>query len=113
MVGFPPPGQTFPAVSDGKAMYAFPFPALMQTASSAATADRGSGMGRLAGFHAAAVGKHHVNNSSCVRKVAGTVQRLIVAAATLMAALAFSATGYAQSGPFAGLAGVWSGAGTV
>jgi hypothetical protein len=70
-------------------------------------------MGRLAGFHAAADGKRHVNNSNRVPKVVGTVQRLIVAAATLGAALAFTSTSYAQSGPFAGMAGVWSGGGTV
>jgi len=40
-------------------------------------------------------------------------RRLIGATATLVAALAFSSAGYAQSGPFAGLAGVWSGGGTV
>jgi hypothetical protein len=38
---------------------------------------------------------------------------MIVAAATLGAALAFTSPSYAQSGPFAGLAGVWSGGGTV
>jgi len=38
---------------------------------------------------------------------------MIVAAATLGAALAFTSPSYAQSGPFAGLAGVWSGGGIV
>jgi hypothetical protein len=113
MVGFLLAVQTFPAVSDGKAMFAFPSPALMQTANSAATADRGSGMGRLAGFHAAADGKRHVNKGSRVAKPFGSVQRLIVAAATLVAALAFTSASYAQSGPFTGMAGVWSGGGTV
>jgi hypothetical protein len=70
-------------------------------------------MGRLAGFHAAADGKRHVNSSGCVPKVTGTIQRLIVATAMLMAALAFTSTSYAQSGPFAGMAGVWVGGGTV
>jgi hypothetical protein len=70
-------------------------------------------MGRLAGFHAAVDGKRHVNSSNRGLRVVGIVQRLIVAAATLMAALAFTSTSYAQSGPFAGMAGVWSGGGTV
>src|SRR3954468_3280219 len=97
MVRFRPPVQTFPAVSDGKAMCAFPSPALMQTASSAATADRGSGMGRLAGFHAAADGKLRVNktaypstslaSTSLASTRLGAVRSLIVAAALLFAAL--------------------------
>jgi hypothetical protein len=70
-------------------------------------------MGRLAGFHAAADGKRHVNKGYPVAKPPGTLQRLIVAAATLVAALAFTSVSYAQSGPFTGLAGVWSGGGTL
>ncbi|MEA2941011.1 MAG: hypothetical protein QOD09_1540 [Bradyrhizobium sp.] len=70
-------------------------------------------MGRPAEFHAAADGKPHVNKTSNVAKPAATLQRLIVAAATLLAALAFASSSYAQSGPFAGMAGVWSGGGTV
>jgi hypothetical protein len=38
---------------------------------------------------------------------------MIVAAATLVAALTSASASYAQSGPFAGMAGVWSGGGTV
>jgi hypothetical protein len=70
-------------------------------------------MGRLAGFLAAVDGKRHVNKSGSVPRPLGTVQRLTAAAATLVAALAFTSTSYAQSGPFAGMAGVWSGGGTV
>ena len=70
-------------------------------------------MARLAGFHAAADGKRHVNKRTAAAKRSGTIQRLTIAAATLVAALAFSSTRYAQSGPFAGMAGVWSGGGTV
>jgi hypothetical protein len=69
-------------------------------------------MGRLAGFHAAAGGKRHVNKYHPVANPSKS-RRLITATATLVAALAFSSAGYAQSGPFAGLAGVWSGGGTV
>ena len=70
-------------------------------------------MGRLAGFHAAADGKPHVSNSCHFAKPSKTLQRLIGAAATLLAALAFSPASHAQSGPFTGMAGVWSGGGTV
>jgi hypothetical protein len=70
-------------------------------------------MGRLAGFHAAADGKRHVNKGTRVAKPPAPLRRLIVAAATLVAALALTSTSYAQSGPFAGMAGVWSGGGTV
>jgi hypothetical protein len=113
MVRFPPPGQTFPAVSDEKAMFAFPSPALMQTANSAATADRGSGMGRLAGFHAVADGKLRVSKTAHPSIILGAVRPLIIAAAMLFAALVPFSASYAQSGPFAGMAGVWSGGGTV
>jgi hypothetical protein len=70
-------------------------------------------MGRLAGFHAAADGKRHVNKGTRAAKRFGSVQRLAAATATLIAALAFTSASYAQSGPFAGMAGVWSGGGTV
>jgi hypothetical protein len=38
---------------------------------------------------------------------------VILAAVTLFAVTLFGSSSYAQSGPFAGLAGYWSGAGTV
>jgi len=38
---------------------------------------------------------------------------LILAAVTLFAVAVFGSSSYAQSGPFAGLAGYWSGTGTV
>jgi hypothetical protein len=68
-------------------------------------------MGRLAGFHAAADGKRRVNKGTRAAKPA--LQRVTATAATLIAALAFTSASHAQSGPFAGLAGVWSGGGTV
>src|ERR1700710_1155174 len=96
MVRFRPPVQTFPAVSDGKATCVFPFPALMQTASSVATADRGSGMGRLAEFHVAAGGKLRVNktalpstslpSTSLASTGLGAVRSIIIAVALLFAA---------------------------
>ncbi len=41
------------------------------------------------------------------------IRHLILAAAALFAVAGFDSSSYAQSGPFAGLAGYWSGAGTV
>jgi hypothetical protein len=70
-------------------------------------------MGRLAGFHAAADGKLHVNKTATPSTRLGAVRSLIVAIATLFAAFIPFSASYAQSGPFAGLAGVWSGGGTV
>jgi hypothetical protein len=75
-------------------------------------------MGHLAGFHAAADGKLPVNKTalpltSLASTNRGAVRSLIVAAAMLFAAFIPFSASYAQSGPFAGLAGVWSGGGTV
>src|SRR5438270_7505309 len=105
MVGFPPPAPTFPAVSAGKEMSAFPSPARMRTASSAATADRGSGMERPAASRAAVGGKLRVNKAIEPAKPASAVRRLLLAPAALLAVLAFGSAGHAQSGPFAGMAG--------
>jgi hypothetical protein len=66
-------------------------------------------MGRLAGFLAAADGKPPVSKGYRAKSSG----RLIVAAATLAAAFACTSASHAQSGPFAGMAGVWSGGGTV
>jgi hypothetical protein len=41
------------------------------------------------------------------------IRRLIFAALTLLVASVSGSASYAQSGPFAGMAGVWSGGGTV
>lgn len=70
-------------------------------------------MVRRAGFHAAAVGKRHASKSCLVGKFSRSVRRLTGAAVALGAVLVFSAPGYAQSGTFTGMAGVWSGGGTI
>jgi hypothetical protein len=75
-------------------------------------------MGHQQGFLAAVVGKHRGSNA---RRKAGSfatgrfagVRGLILGAIAILAATAFSTPSQAQSGPFSGLAGVWSGAGTV
>jgi hypothetical protein len=70
-------------------------------------------MGRPPGFLAAADGKRPVSKSDGAVKPSRPLRWMIVAAATLGAALPITFPSYAQSGPFAGLAGVWSGGGTV
>jgi hypothetical protein len=70
-------------------------------------------MGRLAGFRVAVGGKLRANKAICPTKPSGAVRRLGIAAAALLAMLVSGSAGYAQSGPFTGLAGVWSGGGTV
>jgi hypothetical protein len=70
-------------------------------------------MGRPAEFHAAAAGKRHVNKAALSSISLGAARSLIVTVALLFAAFIPSSASYAQSGPFAGLAGVWSGGGTI
>jgi hypothetical protein len=70
-------------------------------------------MGHLAGFHAAVVGKRRVNKSALASTGLGAVRSPIFAVAILFAAFVPFSASYAQSGPFTGLAGVWSGGGTV
>jgi hypothetical protein len=67
-------------------------------------------MGRRAEFRAAADGKHHGNRTG---RTGALTRRLIIAAVALLVALVSGSASFAQSGPFAGLAGVWSGGGTV
>src|SRR6185437_2219444 len=104
-VRFPPPGQTFPAASDGKALCASPSTVLMPTVISMAMPARGNGMGHLRAFRAAAIGKPLANKAR--------LRRLIFASVTLFAATVCGSASRAQSGPFAGMAGNWAGGGTV
>jgi hypothetical protein len=59
-------------------------------------------------FRAAAVGKPRGNNAT-----PAVLGRLTFAAVTLLVAAMSGSASYAQSGPFAGMAGNWSGGGTV
>jgi hypothetical protein len=75
--------------------------------------DGGSGMEHLREYRAAADGKHHGNRAGQKAPALGFARRLIFAAAALLIASVWGSASYAQSGPFAGMAGNWSGAGTV
>jgi hypothetical protein len=68
-------------------------------------------MGLLRAFRAAAGGKHPGNKAAT--GVLAVVRGLIFAVVTLVVATVSSSVSYAQSGPFAGMAGNWSGGGTV
>jgi hypothetical protein len=69
-------------------------------------------MEHLREYRAAADGKLRGNNRLSPGVTA--IRRLIFAIATVLAATACNGAGHAQSsGPFAGMAGVWTGAGTV
>jgi hypothetical protein len=72
-------------------------------------------MGHQVAYLAAAGGKQRDNNSAEPRDalVMVMIRRLLMAAAVLFAGSLFGAPAHAQSGPFAGLAGNWSGGGVV
>lgn len=61
-------------------------------------------------YRAAGAGKHRANKPTEVR---ARNRRLLIAAAILFAAGIASSESNAQSGPFAAMAGSWSGSGTV
>src|ERR1700760_2378012 len=85
----------------------------MQTASLLATPDRGSGMGHQQAYLAAAVGKRRGNKTEQSTGSIAMVRGLIFGAIALFAVSISSTASYAQSGAFTGLAGFWSGSGTV
>jgi len=69
-------------------------------------------MGLQVAYRAAVDGKRPVNKANRLTKTFACSRRLAFAAAAFFAAS--TASGYAQSGgPFAGMAGVWAGGGTV
>jgi hypothetical protein len=70
-------------------------------------------MGHQVAYLAADGGKHRGSESNAFKDAFLTIRRLLMAAAVLFAASLAASPGHAQSGPFAGLAGNWSGGGTV
>jgi hypothetical protein len=70
-------------------------------------------MGHLQAYHAAGAGKRRGSKTSQPAGTLMKLKRLMFAAATLLVASVSGSASYAQSAPFAGMAGVWSGAGTV
>jgi hypothetical protein len=73
-------------------------------------------MAHLAESRAAVAGKRRGNNTNNTTRMADSLmitRRLIFALAALFAASVSGSASHAESAPFAGLAGYWSGAGTV
>jgi hypothetical protein len=80
----------------------------MQTGNSAAMRDQEDGMARRQACRAAVGGKPRGN-----RPAFAGLRWLLLAAITLLAASGSGTASYAQSGPFTGMAGSWSGGGLV
>ena len=70
-------------------------------------------MGHQVEYLAAVAGKHRGNKSNTLNDAFMMFRRLLMAAAVLFGASFAAAPSHAQSGPFAGLAGTWSGGGSV
>jgi hypothetical protein len=70
-------------------------------------------MGHLRAYRVAADGKRHGNKTGQPPKLFAVTRRLMFAAVALFIASISGSPSYAQSGPFAGIAGNWSGGGTV
>jgi hypothetical protein len=85
----------------------------MRMASLAAMPDRENGTGRPLAYLAAGAGKLRGSNASETRKIPATIRRLLIGAIALLGAAVFGSSTYAQSGAFAGMAGVWAGSGVV
>jgi hypothetical protein len=70
-------------------------------------------MGHLVEFRAVADGKHPGNKASGMTGALVAARQLIFAVITLLVVMVSGSASYAQSGPFAGMAGNWSGGGSV
>jgi hypothetical protein len=70
-------------------------------------------MGHQQAYLVAVAGKHPGNKANRTNGGFATVKAMIFGAIALLVASVSSTTSYAQAGPFAGLAGLWSGGGTV
>jgi hypothetical protein len=70
-------------------------------------------MGHRRAYRAAVDGKPRGNNKGRTPNPLPDVKRLIFAVVTLLAASVSGPASHAQSGPFTGMAGNWSGGGTV
>jgi len=70
-------------------------------------------MGHLRAYRAAVDGKRHGNKAKRTTGTFAVIRRLMFAVVALFVASVSGSASYAQSGPFAGMAGNWSGGGTV
>jgi hypothetical protein len=70
-------------------------------------------MGHQRAYRAAVDGKHHGSEAGWMPGVPAVIRPFLLAAVTLLTVALHGSASHAQSGVFAGLAGYWSGAGTV
>ncbi|QWG16204.1 hypothetical protein KMZ68_14260 [Bradyrhizobium sediminis] len=70
-------------------------------------------MGHPRVYRAAVAGKHRGNKPNPTTEFFALTRRLTFAAVAFFLVAASGSAGYAQSGPFAGMAGNWSGGGTI
>lgn len=70
-------------------------------------------MEHLLECHAVAGGKRPGNKAGRITPARAFARRLILTVATLLVASVWGSASHAQSGPFAGMAGIWSGTGIV
>jgi hypothetical protein len=70
-------------------------------------------MAHLRAYRAAVDGKHRGSEAGGMADILMLSRRVIFAVVTLLVVSVSGSASYAQSGPFAGMGGVWSGAGTV
>ena len=70
-------------------------------------------MAHLRAYRAAADGKPPASNTNPTTAKFPVVRRVLIAFAALFLASLCGSASYAQSGPFAGMAGNWSGGGTI
>lgn len=85
----------------------------MRMASLAAMPDRENGTGHPRAYPAAGAGKLRGSNASQTRKLQAVIRQLLIGIVALLGAALFDTSTYAQSGAFAGMAGVWAGSGVV
>src|SRR5258705_749703 len=103
----------FPAVSAAGDLCESRSMVHMRTVNSVATPDRGNGMGLQLVSRAAVDGKRPVSKPSQTSEFFAKARRLTFSAVAFFLAAFAASTSYAQSGAFAGMAGTWSGGGTV
>jgi hypothetical protein len=70
-------------------------------------------MAHLQAYRAAVIGKRHASNTGRTAFSLAVIRRLTLVAATLFVVAMSGSASHAQTGPFAGMAGNWSGGGTV
>lgn len=85
----------------------------MRMVSLAAMLDRENGTGHPRVYPAAGAGKLRASNASQTRRLLPAIRRLLIGIVVLLGAAVFGSSTYAQSGAFAGMAGVWAGSGVV